>query len=126
MARKLKPIQYRAAQMIARGEPDDYITDKLKLRRNTLKRWRRVPEFYQAVQDVVEDMQLAAKYKLSALKATSVDALHSDIFWGRGTAAELKQKVELLDYCRNLPEEAALKSSESPQAAPNESELNLK
>lgn len=102
MARRLKPKQYHAVRMIAEGQTDHVITDTLKLRRNTLKRWRRVPEFYDAVRHYVEDIQLAAQYRLDMMEFTAIDALHTKIFWRDGDAPWLKQVMDTWNQCRNL------------------------
>lgn len=123
MTRKLRPQQYRAAKMVAEGETDATITNRLKLRRNTLNRWRRMPAFYQAVMDYAENMQQAARYKLAMMRLTSVESLHSDIYSNYGSAAELKQKLELVEYCRNLARETGPNGIEAFPTAPNESDM---
>lgn len=101
MARRLKPKQYKAALMIANGDADPQIIDKLKLRRNTLNRWRRLPEFFEAVMQHVDNMQQAAHYRLGAMQYVSFTALRDDIYWDR-EPKRLKQVMEVMEYCRTL------------------------
>lgn len=108
MARRLKPKQYRAALMIAQGDPDHYIAEKLKLRRTTLHRWRRIPEFFDLVMHHKENMEQAVKYRLGLIRYTSASALNEGVCWGRHTdPSSMRRILDVLDYCQKLEDNIA-------------------
>lgn len=116
MARKLSKRQYKAAQLVAAGESDDVIISTFKLRRNTLARWRRLPEFIEAVKTHMENTHHATQLRLHALQSMSVNALYRDLRFNDSKAPELKQKQALIDYCRQLSETLGLDVIILPQS----------
>lgn len=119
MARRLKPRQYEAARLVAEGHTDVEITRQLRLRRFTLSRWRRLPEFYAAVLQHVENTASAARFKLHQLRLVSVKQLESRVSDIYSSPAERKQLLELLEYCRTLPADVAEARPQQPESAPD-------
>ena len=101
MARQLKPKQYKAALLIAQGEPDHWIAEELNLRQTTLHRWRQIPEFYELVMHHVQNMEQAATYRLNMARYTSASALNEDVI-KRRDPGRLGHMLKLVDYCSNL------------------------
>lgn len=124
MARRLKPKQYKAALMVAEGCADPQIISELKLRRNTLHRWRRLPEFFELVMHHVENTQQAASYKLGMMQYISITALRDDIYWNRDPK-RLKQVMELVEYCRTLAADVKQQGTKEFLNAPSSAEVVL-
>ena len=69
MTRRLNTKQYQAAIMTAEGIGRDVIESQLNLQRNTLTRWQRIPEFQEAINQRITDIQQSMSYRLLALRS---------------------------------------------------------
>ncbi len=56
MSKKLNENQLIAVHLIASGVKASVIANQLKIREETLSRWRQIDEFKEAVEDAVEDI----------------------------------------------------------------------
>lgn len=121
MARRLKPKQYEAALMIAQGDSDPKIIKALKLRRNTLNRWRRLPEFYDLVMQHVDNTEQAARFRFGMMQYVSITALSDDIRWNRDSK-RLKQVMELVEYCRTFAADTNPKRTQREAIEHNDAE----
>ena len=64
MTRRLSVKQIKAARMVAEGNTPTAISTALTLRRGTMGRWRRQPEFRREVEDVAYELRESMFYKL--------------------------------------------------------------
>ncbi len=80
MQRKLKPRQVRAARMLAFGEKGTYITALLKMRPETLWRWKQYPEFIAVIEKVKREELEAVHYKLENLAQAAVNAVWAELY----------------------------------------------
>lgn len=75
MSRRLTPKQLRALDMLAGGIPTTDIAVDLKLRRETLARWRKIPEFMYEYEKLMDEVRLGFRNKITEAINTSIERI---------------------------------------------------
>lgn len=99
MSHKLKPKQKLAAQFFARGESGVMIAMRLKIRRETITRWRKLPAFQHEIDSYAEEIHQYATHRMETLIDHAFIAINLELRAGSGskraeTALKLLQMVE--------------------------------
>ena len=79
MLRKLKPKQVNAARLLATGLSGVEVARRLKLRPETLSRWKQIAAFRKEIEYVMQDTHEALRFKLTHLAEASVSAVWSEL-----------------------------------------------
>lgn len=79
MPSRLRIKQLAAAAMLARGSSRGEISHHLKLRRTTLARWLRHPDFRQEMERHQQEMRQTTEKRVAALFDGSVAAIKSEL-----------------------------------------------
>ena len=79
MSRKLKPKQLRAAQMLAAGATASYTARQLRMRAETLSRWKKIPEFNFEIEKLMLENRAVLRHKLAHLAEAAIEAVWSEL-----------------------------------------------
>jgi hypothetical protein len=124
MAKKLHPRQVRAARLLAYGETTNSITSKLKVRRETLSRWKRLPAFKAQMEQIIEEERIQMQYKLSRLADTALETLWDEMQFIPGGNPRVRLQAAL-SVLRLLGVERLVLPSENSAAAQANMLLNV-
>lgn len=115
MSRKLKPKQRAAAYWVAAGESGVFIAQRLKLRAETLSRWKRLPEFEKEVQKITGQFEEQLTSRLSYGMTCAANALVRAL--NNHTEPELQVRTALnmlkLVIAEHDPAQKALSAAQS-------------
>ena len=75
MSQKVTPKQVRAMQLMARGHSVQEVSRQLRLRRETLSRWKRKPEFKAHFEQLMAQQREDVRYRLQLLVDESISAV---------------------------------------------------
>ena len=99
MSRKLKPKQKRAAQMLAFGHKNVTIASLLKIRPETLSRWKRNPEFRAEI-DAHAHVELEVmQRRLAVLPQAAIAALWDELRDTRYGGRRVQVALYVLNRC---------------------------
>lgn len=104
MSRKLTPKQVQAAHLLAAGGVVMDIARELKLRRETLSRWKKIPEFQQEIEKVTEEWRDSMRQRLLILAETSINTLKSDLEQYKGDPKRIQTALNVLKSLGIAPE----------------------
>ncbi len=76
MSHKLTPKQNRALYLLAQGKTAIDVAATLKLRRETLSRWKKIPEFNEAFERIMEVQREGLKHQLTNLITNAIDTVN--------------------------------------------------
>ncbi|NBX04069.1 MAG: hypothetical protein EBR02_08465 [Alphaproteobacteria bacterium] len=76
MSHKLTPKQNRALYLLAQGKTAIDVAATLKLRRETLSRWKKNPEFNEAFERIMEVQREGLKHQLTHLITNAIDIVN--------------------------------------------------
>lgn len=79
MSQKVTPKQLKALHMLMRGISATEVAQKLKLRRETISRWKNLPEFSQKFESLIEESQREMRHRMLSLIDTSITTLLADV-----------------------------------------------
>ena len=65
--------------MMANGDSRSSIASKLKMREETISRWRKIPEFMQEYERLINETRNGFKNRLTILVAKSIDEINKGI-----------------------------------------------
>jgi len=75
MSHNVTPKQLQAIHLLTAGKSAMEIAKKLKLRRETLSRWKKIPEFNIVFEQVVGELRHGLQYRLLTLADTSISTI---------------------------------------------------
>ena len=75
MSHRLTPKQLRTLEMLASGFSTTDIAIELKLRRETMARWRKIPEFMYEYEKLMDEMRYGFRNKITEAINTSIENL---------------------------------------------------
>lgn len=96
MSHKLTPKQIKAIYLLAAGKTTIEVGKQLKLRRETLSRWRRIPEFSMEFDRITQEMCDDMKSRLTCLVGESIGAVSHGIKSEGCTPQRLKTAFSVL------------------------------
>jgi KaiC/GvpD/RAD55 family RecA-like ATPase len=79
MSHKLTAKQIKAIHFLVRGDSTSTISIYLKLRRETLSRWRQIPEFIMEYERVLAEAKARLQTSIEDILDTSMIALKQEI-----------------------------------------------
>lgn len=79
MSQKLTSKQYKAAIMLATGCTQQGVADRLKLRRETISRWKQKPEFNTTIQQIVRESCGGIEQRLRSLADDSITCIKAEL-----------------------------------------------
>ena len=79
MQHKLTSKQRRAIYLLARGMSNNDVVKALKIRRETLWRWKKLPEFAKNFEHVMEELRTGMQHRLSYMIDASITAVQSEL-----------------------------------------------
>jgi hypothetical protein len=79
MSTKLNETQHQAIVMLASGKPASAVAAVLDVRKETVSRWRQLPEFQAEVNAIIEDVREAARNRLAAMVDKALEVIEADL-----------------------------------------------
>src|SRR5579883_2345721 len=79
MSTKLNETQHQAIVMLATGKPASAVAAALDIRKETISRWRQLPEFQAEVNTIIEDVREAARNRLAAMVDKALEVIEADL-----------------------------------------------
>ena len=79
MSHKLTSKQRRAIYLMVKGLTNIEIAAQLKMRRETLSRWKKKPEFAKKFDQVMEEFRLGMQHRLANLIDASITTVRSEL-----------------------------------------------
>lgn len=76
MQRKLTSKQVKAAYMLAQGKSSSSVSSKLKMRRETLWRWRQLPRFIEEMERVMGETREDLKSRIANLVHDAINTMN--------------------------------------------------
>ena len=101
MPYKLTVKQRKAAILMAEGELDIDIQQRLSMRSGTLDRWRRIPLFMEVLHAHLQNMQQVAPYRKQLMQTMSIAAACAELAF-RPEAKHLQQVGEIIKQTAKL------------------------
>ncbi len=96
MSIKLKPKQRLAAMRLVAGESAAAIAKELKLRPETLSRWRRQPEFMALHERLMDQLDESLRPRLRHILARSLDEISASLAYKNGRDQCYKTALDVL------------------------------
>ena len=124
MSTILKENQLQAVTMTASGQRGCDIAESLAVSRETVSRWRQLPEFQAAVNTMLRDAQNATRDRLRGLAGKALDTVEEVLQDKAVPASErLKAAFKVLDLCgaESAANEPGLTDSEKIRKAEQQS-----
>lgn len=79
MSHKVTPKQFRAMQLMARGYSLQEVSRQLKLRRETLSRWKKKPEFQAYFEEMMAQQRATWQQRLEVLVDDSIQRVQTEL-----------------------------------------------
>lgn len=79
MSTKLNETQHQAIVMLASGKPANAVAAALDVRKETVSRWRQLPEFQAEVNAIIEDVRESARNRLAAMAEKALEVIEADL-----------------------------------------------
>jgi len=79
MSHKLTAKQIKALHLLAGGATAVEVAQLLKMRRETLSRWKKIPEFAQKLEQVMTQIRDGMQHRLTGLADASISALKTEL-----------------------------------------------
>jgi len=79
MSHKLTAKQVKALHLLAGGATAVEVAQILKMRRETLSRWKKIPEFAQKLEQVMTQIRDGMQHRLTGLADASISALKAEL-----------------------------------------------
>ena len=79
MSTKLNETQHQAIVMLASGKPASAVATALDVRKETISRWRQLPEFQAEVNAIIEEVREAARNRLAAMVDKALEVIEADL-----------------------------------------------
>lgn len=96
MSRKLKIKQIKALELLIKGDSCISIARQLKLRPETLSHWRKLPEFIQEYERLIEDVKFNIRNQLTLFSEDTIRATRSELYNKEGNPKRLQIMLNLL------------------------------
>ncbi len=101
MSRKLKPKQKKAAWMLSQGLSARYVAATIKVRPETLSRWKRLPEFKLEIEKFMQEERNESRHKLACLADASISAIWSELHDNSSGSKRLRAALNVLNLVAN-------------------------
>jgi hypothetical protein len=99
MSHRLTPKQLKALSMLAGGISTIDIAIELKLRRETMARWRKIPEFMYEYEKLMDEVRYGFRNKITEAINTSIERI---AFEAGGSYGDPKRIEALLNVIKTL------------------------
>lgn len=99
MSQRLTPKQIKTLEMLAGGISTTDIVIKLKLRRETMARWRKIPEYMYEYEKLMDEMRYGLRNKITETINTSIERI---TFEASGPWGDPKRIEALLNIIKTL------------------------
>jgi hypothetical protein len=96
MSRKLKVKQIKALHLLAQGDSCIAISRRLKLRAETLSRWRKIPEFILEYEKLMNEMRLNMKDQITNLMNSSITVAKRELYAEKCDAKRLQIALNMI------------------------------
>lgn len=79
MSTKLNETQHQAIVMLASGKPASAVAAALDVRKETISRWKQLPEFQAEVNALIEDVRESTRNRLASMVEKALEAIEADL-----------------------------------------------
>src|SRR6185437_15458215 len=79
MPTKLNETQHRAIQLLASGKTGAAVAAMLDVRKETICRWRQLPEFRAELNGFIEEIRESARNRLAAMVEKALEVIEADL-----------------------------------------------
>jgi len=103
MSRKLTSKQVKAVYLLAGGASATEVAKVLKLRRETLSRWKKLPVFVEETERVAADLREGMKHRLDSLVDHSITTLKSELARYQSDPKRVQTALNVLKLLADVP-----------------------
>lgn len=79
MSTNLNETQHQAIVMLASGKTGAAVADALGVRKETVSRWRQLPEFRAGLNEVIEEVRESTRHRLTAMVEKALEVIEADL-----------------------------------------------
>lgn len=79
MSKKLNETQHQAIIMLAGGQPASSVAIALNVRKETISRWKQLPEFQAELNILLEDIRESTRNRLASMAEKALEVLEQDL-----------------------------------------------
>lgn len=79
MSTKLNETQHQAIVMLASGKPASAVAAALDVRKETISRWKQLPEFQAEVNALIEDVRESTRNRLASMVEKALVVIEGDL-----------------------------------------------
>lgn len=101
MSHKLTPKQKKATLYLAQGHTAIDIAGWLRLRRETISRWRNIPEFNQEIERCVMEARASVQQQYAILSDIAISAIRSELKSGKSDTKRIAAALNVLKAFKN-------------------------
>lgn len=101
MSNKLNENQYIAIQMLAGGSTCSAIADKLKVRKETISRWKQQPEFQEELSSLMDELRETGKNRLVAMMDKALSVIEDDLHNNKNRQQRVRSAFKVLQLLGN-------------------------
>ncbi len=116
MSKKLNETQQIAIQLLASGKSCTAVAKELDVSKETVSRWKQLPEFRAGINILVEEAREAIRSKMIKLASNALEVIESDLQAQDDPARRSKAAYRILQLIGNdalaLPQEPLMTDSE--------------
>ncbi len=121
MSQKVTPKQRKAVYMLAEGLDITSTAKQLKIRRETLSRWKKLPHFQQEIERVAAEMRGSFQQQLTGIVSDSITVIGKDLKGYLGYSDSSKTALNVLKLLKiehilspNVPKQAGNATEPAP------------
>ena len=124
MSQKLTSKQLHAAWLLARGSSQTLIARELKVRRETIARWKQLPEFQEEYERMIAAARVGLEQRLAGIFSGCLDTLSDELYdYRQEKRAQFAiSTLKLLGIERMLSTPAFLENEVPPKKNPDDIE----
>jgi hypothetical protein len=79
MSTKLNETQHQAIIMLASGKQASAVAAALDVRKETISRWKQLPEFQAEMNTLIEDVRESTRNRLASMVEKALEAIEADL-----------------------------------------------
>jgi hypothetical protein len=96
MSHKLTPKQLKALSMLASGMSTVQIAREIKLRRETISRWRQIPEFTHEYDRLMDEVGFALKSKVTRVMDAAIKKITYEVESSYGDPKRIRALLHVI------------------------------
>lgn len=101
MSTKLNETQHRAIQLLASGKTGTAVAAMLDVRKETICRWRQLPEFQEELVNLMDELRETGKNRLVAMMDKALSVIEDDLHNNKNRQQRVRSAFKVLQLLGN-------------------------